>query len=285
MVAEWTGAELPSIADALSYGRQVVDAVDARLLLREVLDCSAVRVAAYPEQRLGRDQWIRYQALLRRREAGAPVAYLLGRREFYGRSFRVSPAVLIPRPETELLVERVLRSVEGVECPTIVDLGTGSGAIAITIALELMGRGARVLGVDVSASALDVARENAALLGAQVEFRLGSWYEPLRGQRFDCIVSNPPYICGHDPHLRQGDLRFEPMGALSAGIDGLDDLRQIIAGAPAHLDTAGWLFTEHGYDQAESVHELMRDSGFDEVARWADLAGIWRVSGGRVGSS
>ncbi|WP_159684211.1 peptide chain release factor N(5)-glutamine methyltransferase [Cognatazoarcus halotolerans] len=281
MDAERISVGLPSIAGALSYGRRAVDAVDARLLLREVLDCSAVRIAAYPEERLSHDQWAHYQTLVRRREAGEPIAYILGRREFYGRSFKVSPAVLIPRPETELLVERALQAVSGTECPTILDLGTGSGAIAITIVLELADRAARVCAVDVSAASLDLARENARLLGANVEFCEGSWFGPLLGRRFDCIVSNPPYIRTDDRHLEQGDLRFEPPGALSAGVDGLNDLRDIIEEASVHLNRTGWLFVEHGYDQAWSVGELLAQAGFEELSAWPDLAGVVRVSGGR----
>lgn len=285
MGAENTACVQPSIADALGFGRQLIGAVDARLLLREVLACTAVRLAAYPEQRLGKEQWASYQALVRRREKGEPVAYILGRREFFGHSFKVSPAVLIPRPETELLVGLAVDVVQGIQRPRIVDLGTGSGVIAISIALELAGSGASVLAVDLSADALAVARENGQLLGAEVDWRQGGWYDPVIGERFDCIVSNPPYICLDDHHLLEGDLRFEPSRALSSGADGLDDLRKVIGGASAHLNADGWLFVEHGYDQAVAVQALLRESGFEHVSTRSDLAGIPRVSCGQSARS
>lgn len=285
MAADKAPVSAPSIAEALVFGRRLIDAVDARLLLRDALQCTATRLAAYPEARLDADQWTRYQTLVSRREEGEPVAYLLGCKEFYGRSFKVTPAVLIPRPETELLVELCLRTVGQADRPGVLDLGTGSGAIAVTLALELTRCGGEVCGVDASAAALEVARDNALSLGAWVEFRHGSWYSPVDHERFDCIVSNPPYIREDDRHLGEGDVRFEPSSALSSGADGLDDLRQIVRGAAAHLKPGGWLYVEHGYDQAGAVGELFRQAGFAGVCAWPDLAGILRVSGGRIASS
>jgi release factor glutamine methyltransferase len=217
--------------------------------------------------------------LVARRAMGQPVAYLVERREFYGRDFHVSPAVLIPRPETEVLVEEALsRLGPGATC---VDLGTGSGAIAVTLACER--RDARVTATDSSEAALDVARGNAATHACDIEFLPGSWYRPLAGRRFDLIVANPPYVAAGDAHLRDGDLRFEPAQALTdASRDGLDSIRAIIAGASDHLAAGGWLLVEHGYDQGLAVESLLGAAGFRETASIADLAGIPRVAGGKI---
>ena len=280
MQADRCGAA-PTIAEALRFARERIESVDARALLRMALNCSASRLAAHPEAALNEAQWHAYQSLVRRRGKGEPVAYLVGSREFYGRSFKVTPAVLIPRPETELLVELVLGMIGAKERASVLDLGTGSGAIGITLALELASKNGVVSAVDVSPDALDVARHNAAVLGANIGFFLGSWYRPLGERQFEYIVSNPPYVRADDHHLCEGDLRFEPHGALAAGADGLDDLRQIVAGAANHLQAGGWLLMEHGYDQAEDVRRLLQASGFSEIGSWSDLAGIPRVSGGR----
>ncbi len=218
--------------------------------------------------------------LIERRAAGEPVAYLLGKREFYGLEFEVSPAVLIPRPDTELLVECALRHiVEQTPCD-ILDLGAGSGAIAITLALQRPL--STVQAVDASPEALAVAQANARRLGAgNVRCLAGNWYAELADCRFDLIVSNPPYIAANDPHLAAGDLRFEPRQALASGDDGLYDLRAIIAGAPDHLRANGWLLLEHGCEQAAEVIALLQRQGFDHTFTLPDLAGLERVSGGR----
>ena len=210
-----------------------------------------------------------YAKFVARRQAGEPIAYLIGRREFWNLQLEVGPAVLIPRPETELLVEAALA-----RCPDarqIVDLGTGSGAIALALANELPA--AHVVATDASEEALAVARVNARINDiANIEFRHGRWFEALDpGERFDLIVSNPPYIADADPHLARGDLRFEPRGALAAGPEGLDDLTAIIAGAPAHLAPGGWLLFEHGHDQQDRVAALL-DAGGWQVERLVDLA-------------
>lgn len=259
---------------ALTAGR--IDVVDARVLLREAASCSAASILAFPERALDAAAAQRFSDWVARREAGEPVAYLVGYREFYSRDFRVTPATLIPRPETELLIELALEKLGDLAAPRIADLGTGSGAIAVTLALELPA--AKLWAVDASADALAVAAENAERLGAPVRFRFGSWYEPLAGERFDLIVSNPPYVAVADPHLAQGDLRFEPVSALASGADGLDDIRCIVAGAPHCLVAGGYLMLEHGYDQAEAVRGLLDAAGFIEVGSYADLAGIARVS-------
>ncbi len=218
------------------------------------------------------------EALLRRRLAGEPVAYLLGEREFYGRTFRVTPDVLIPRPDTELLVELALEHLPQQATRTLLDVGVGSGAVAVSLALERPL--CRACGVDLSAAALEVARANARGLQADVEFLVGDGFNALSGRRFDLIVSNPPYIAASDPHLNQGDLRFEPRLALVAGSDGLDLIRRLVGEAPMHLETDGWLLLEHGWDQAGVVRDLLRGGGFASVFSAKDLAGHERVSGG-----
>ena len=228
----------------------------------------------------------RFQTLAERRRAGEPLAYLLGQQEFYGRPFAVSPAVLIPRADTETLVETaleqllLLRQQRRTVPLSLLELGTGSGIIAITLALEAPDTG--VHAVERSPEALAMAQQNAKALGAhRIHWHAGSWWQALASpRRFDLIVSNPPYIAAHDHHLQQGDLRFEPPQALAAGPDGLDDLRIIIGGAPAHLTSGGWLLLEHGYDQEAPVQALLRDAGFAEVFTRRDLAGQPRVSGG-----
>lgn len=229
----------------------------------------------------------RFQTLAERRRAGEPLAYLLGQQEFYGRPFTVSPAVLIPRADTETLVETaleqllLLRQQRRTVPLSLLELGTGSGIIAITLALEAPDTG--VHAVERSPEALAMAQQNAKALGAhRIHWHAGSWWQALASpRRFDLIVSNPPYIAAHDHHLQQGDLRFEPPQALAAGPDGLDDLRIIIGGAPAHLTSGGWLLLEHGYDQEAPVQALLRDAGFADVFTRRDLAGQPRVSGGR----
>lgn len=221
-----------------------------------------------------------FDTVLNRRLAGEPIAYLTGTREFYGRLFQVSPAVLIPRPDTELLVERALTRIPSDRAADVLDLGTGSGCIAVTLALERPL--ARVTAVDRSAAALAVAQRNANILNAPVEFLNGDWFGALAARRFDLIVSNPPYIAAADPHLTRGDVRFEPPTALAAGQDGLADLRRLIADAHAHLKPCGVLLLEHGYNQAGSVRALLQASGFAHPQSWRDLAGIERVSGGEL---
>lgn len=265
-----------TLGEALSLATGRIDPLDARVLLREAASCSAASVVAFPERALAPEAAQRYCDWLARREAGTPVAYLVGYREFFSRDFRVTPATLIPRPETELLVEVALEKMRELAAPRIVDLGTGSGAIAVTLALERPD--AIVTAVDCAEDALAVAAENAERLGARVRLRFGSWYEALTGARFDFIVSNPPYVAVGDPHLGQGDLRFEPPGALASGSDGLDDIRRIVAGAPHHLEAGGYLMLEHGYDQAEAVRGLLHAADFIEVGSYADLAGIARVT-------
>jgi release factor glutamine methyltransferase len=272
-----------SIAGALAAARLAIPIAEARLLLRHVLDANAAWLEAHRDDLLPRSAAEAFAALVERRAAGEPVAYLLGFREFYGREFSVTPDVLIPRPETELLVELAREKVGKVgagETANIIDLGTGSGCVAITLALEIPR--ARVAAADFSPAALAVARANATLLGANVSFVESDWFERFAGQRFDCIVGNPPYVAAGDLHLGEGDLRFEPPSALACGADGLDAIRRIIADASRHLEAGGWLLLEHGYDQAAAMRELLAAGGFVDIEQHRDLAGIVRVSGGRL---
>ncbi|MDQ1109758.1 release factor glutamine methyltransferase [Stenotrophomonas rhizophila] len=253
---------------------------EAELLLLHVLGRERGWLFAHATDLLDPATAEAFAALLQRRIAGEPVAYLLGRRGFWTLDLAVSPATLIPRPETERLVELALeRLPEGMPL-RIADLGTGSGAIALALASERPL--AQIVATDMSGDAIAVAAGNARQHGlANVAFRQGSWHAPLAGERFDLIASNPPYIASDDPHLAQGDLRFEPATALASGHDGLDDIRLIIAGAPAHLQPGGWLLMEHGWDQGEAIRALLEGAGFVEVETALDLEQRDRVSLGR----
>jgi release factor glutamine methyltransferase len=269
-----------TIAAALSEAQHAIGRLDARVLLRHVLQCDDAWLIAHYDEPLTAPQAAAYGALIARRAAGEPVAYLTGSREFYGREFAVTAAVLIPRPETELLVELALQRLPANGGSHVLDLGAGSGCIGVTIAAERPD--VQVTLVDASANALDVARINAHRFAAANTILLRSdWYAALADARYDLIASNPPYVAAGDAHLQQGGLRFEPQSALVAGSDGLADLRRIVAGAPAHLTSGGWLICEHGHDQAEACTALLRQSGFSHIFTARDLAGIHRVSGGR----
>lgn len=269
-----------SIGDALREAAALIGRVDARVLLAHVLDRPVSYLIAHPEQRLDGAQTGRWDDLVQRRRHGEPVAYLVGEREFYGRAFHVDARVLIPRPETELIIDLALA--EWPQPPRrVLDLGTGSGALAITLALEWTG--AEVWAVDASEGALAVAQQNATRLGAPVTFLASSWFDGMTGAApFDLIVSNPPYVRTGDPHLSHGDVRFEPPSALAAGEDGLDDIRRILDGAPNFLRPNGRILFEHGYDQASDVRCLLHSVGFSNVRSWRDLADIERVTGGRL---
>lgn len=268
-----------SLGAALALARGRIPAAEARMLLGALTGASTAQIAAYPERGLVPELALRFVDMLVRREQGEPVAYLLGEREFYGRRFRVSPAVLIPRPETELIVDTVLARVPRDAAVRILDLGTGSGALAVSLALELPA--AQVTAVDISPAALAVAAANAQQLGARVRCLESDWFAALQGELFDLIVSNPPYVAAGDPHLDEGDVRFEPPGALASGPAGLDDLARIAAEAPAHLLSGGYLLMEHGYDQGAAVRDLLQAQGFVDVASARDLAGIERIGFGR----
>lgn len=267
-----------TLAAALDEAAAQIGRVDARALACHLLGVGRAWLAANPMHVLTESQDAQLDSLVARRALGHPVAYLVGAREFYGREFSVGPAVLIPRPETELLVDAALaRMGPGAR---VLDLGTGSGAVAVTLACERPE--AAVHAVDASAESLAVARANAERHGAKVQWALGSWYEPVGDLRFDLVVANPPYVAAGDRHLAEGDLRFEPRAALTDGsADGLASLRAIVAGAPAHLDPGAWLLVEHGYDQAGTCADLLAAAGLVDLVSLPDLAGIPRVAGGR----
>lgn len=269
----------PDIAGALGWARTRIPVIDARVLLRHVLRCPAARLAAYPEALLDVAEWEQYRAMVGRREVGEPVAYLIGEREFYGYMLFVTPAVLIPRPESELLIELALAHFADKPRTRVLDLGTGSGALAVSLACELSE--ADVTAVDRSREALLVAMANAARHRASVSLVLSDWFSALPGDRFQLIVANPPYVACADPHLDEGDVRFEPQTALASGPEGLDDLAVIAADAPHYLEPGGWLFMEHGYNQASRVRGLLADAGFASIASHKDLGGIERVTGGQ----
>lgn len=274
------------IAAALSWARSALTtnsetaALDAELLLCQVLDCQRAYLLTWPERPLDETQEARFRELIRQRAEGMPVAYLLGGTEFWSLPLRLNPHTLIPRPETELLVETALSLIPRQAGWQIADLGTGSGAIALALASERPA--CRIHAVDASAEALMMARDNAERLGLEVVFHHGEWFAPLDALRFELIVSNPPYVAEDDPHLFRGDVRFEPRSALASGRDGLEALRHIIAAARYHLTSGGWLLVEHGYDQGESVKALFESNAYTEIQCLRDLAGQDRCCLGRL---
>ncbi|MEN3759590.1 peptide chain release factor N(5)-glutamine methyltransferase [Aeromonas veronii] len=254
---------------------------DADVLLCHLLDCRRSYLMTWPERELDAAQQATLQTWLARRLNGEPIAHLVGEREFWSLPLKVSPATLIPRPDTEVLVEQALTRIPQGPC-AVLDLGTGTGAIALALKSERPE--VDVWAVDRMADAAALARENSAALGLPIEVRDGSWFEPLgepdrdNTPRFAVIVSNPPYIDGADPHLEQGDVRFEPRSALVADDAGLADIRHIVAHAPAYLLTDGWLLLEHGWDQGKAVRQLLRDGGYREVATVRDYGDNDRVT-------
>ena len=253
---------------------------DAEILLGHCLGQSRSWLYTWPEREVAADQAEFYLQLLAERRSGAPVAYLTGQREFWSLPLKVNSHTLIPRPETETLVAWALE-LSLPQDATVLDLGTGSGALALALASE---RPAWLVeGVDASEAALELARDNAAHLGLEwVRFARSNWYEALAGRHFHLLVGNPPYVDGDDEHLLQGDVRFEPRTALVAADAGLADLARLIAGAPQHLHAGGWLLLEHGASQGEQVRSLLAKAGFGNVATRLDLAGLERISGGRL---
>jgi release factor glutamine methyltransferase len=256
---------------------------EAQSLLELASGIDRIAQLTHPERVLSREQCALAAALFARRRAGEPLAYLLGEREFWGLELMVTPAVLIPRAETELLVELALARLPAAESRRVLDLGTGSGAVAVALAHERPR--ANVTAVDVSEAALAVARENARRHDVQVSFVRGDWFSALAEnavRRFDLIVGNPPYIADADPHLARGDLPHEPRGALAAGPDGLSELSRIVAAAGQHLVAGGWLLLEHGFEQGPACRALFGRAGFMAVQTWPDLAGLARVTGGNI---
>jgi release factor glutamine methyltransferase len=267
----------PTVRRLLEAAQRRIDPVDAELLLAHCLGRGRGWLYAHRTDEVDGAAATRFDGLLQRREAGEPVAYLCGCRGFWTLDLQVTADTLIPRPETELLVELALARLPRHVPLRVADLGTGSGAIALAVASERPQ--ATVVATDASAAALAVARGNAARLGiGNVEFRQGDWFQALPGSGYALIASNPPYLAGDDPHLAQGDLRFEPAGALSSGADGLDAIRAIVAGAPAHLAAGGWLLLEHGWTQGPAVRALLHGAGFRGVHTQRDLEDRDRVS-------
>jgi release factor glutamine methyltransferase len=251
--------------------------LESKVLAQHALGVSRAWLMARLDDPVDVHQARAVERLYARRQSGEPVAYITGEREFYSLDFAVSPAVLIPRAETELLVALALQALEG-RGGRVLDLGTGSGAVAVAIAHQAPD--AEVWAVDASEKALEVARLNIERHRVNVRLVRSDWFSRIAAERFDVIVGNPPYVGEEDPHLAAGDLRYEPRDALTSGGDGLDAIRAIVAHAPRHLEAGGQVFLEHGWDQAERVRDLLAACGFQHVESWADLSGIARVSGG-----
>jgi release factor glutamine methyltransferase len=281
-----------TIGDALKFAQSRIDRIDAQMLVAHALGRSRASVIANADRKLDAEHALVIELQIAARERGVPVAQIVGSREFYGRMFHINEHVLIPRPETEILIEQALACISKQKCPklpanrplSILDLGTGSGAIGITLALELPN--ADVTAVDRSTSALALAQRNAQALNARVNFIDSDWFSALDNtsahQRYDLIVSNPPYVARHDKHLQEGDLRFEPRMALTdESDDGLDAIRLIVAKAPSYLHEGGWLMFEHGYDQGVAARQLLEQRSFVNVSTANDLAAIPRVSIGQ----
>ena len=272
-------ATIQSLLNSAELPASPTARLDAELLLAAVLGKPRSYLRTWPEHEPSAEQLAAFAALLERRRMGEPVAYILGHQGFWSLDLEVAPHTLIPRPDTELLVETALQLAPATP-QRVLDLGTGSGAIALALASERGGW--QVIGVDRIAEAVALAERNRQRLKlGNAEFRQSSWFDGLASERFDLILSNPPYIAADDRHLGEGDVRFEPLSALVAGVDGLDDIRQIIAQAPRHLQAGGWLLLEHGYDQAEAVRELLAAAGFTAVDSRRDLGGHQRISLGR----
>jgi release factor glutamine methyltransferase len=266
-----------TVAEAIAIS--ALEPVDARVLLRHALNVDDAWLVAHSRDLLTTEQIDQFAALVVRRRAGEPVAYITGTREFFGLEFNVSPAVLIPRPETELLVEWALERIAPGANVRVLDLGTGSGCVAISIARARPH--ALVVALDTSVAALEVARANARRHETgNLKVGKSDWFSVVTAERFNVIVANPPYIAVGDAHLSAGDLRFEPAAALASGTDGLDAIRLIVAQAPQYLQAGGWLAFEHGYDQAARCRQLLQAAGFAQVFSQRDLAGIERISGG-----
>lgn len=273
-------SELTLAANTEALAANTEAKLEAQLLMQHVLKVNRAWLIAHENDALPTETQAKFEALLTRRLQGEPMAYILGEREFYGLALQVTPATLIPRPDTETLVDAALAKIPQNLDTRALDLGTGSGAIALAIAKHRPA--AHVVAVDASPAALEVAKHNAECLQIRnVQFLLSDWFSALEHQRFDVIVSNPPYIEHNDAHLSQGDLRFEPVTALASGADGLNDIRVIVAQCLTHLKPQGWLMLEHGYNQAEAVADLMSAAGLVDVVTIKDLGGNDRVTIGK----
>lgn len=270
---------IAALLAAVELPESATPALDAELLLAHVLQKKRSYLLTWPERELSTAEAAKYQELLARRRAGEPIAYLLGEQGFWSLDLLVGPDTLIPRPDTERLVEVALE-LGPAGAARVLDLGTGTGAIALALAIERPQW--QLAGADCMPGAVQLAERNRVRLQLpNVQFVQSDWFAALKNTQFELIVSNPPYIAADDPHLSQGDLRFEPTSALVSGADGLDDIRQLIQQAPAHLKADGWLLLEHGWQQAGAVRELLTERGFVKVQSWQDLGGNQRVSGGQ----
>ncbi len=255
--------------------------LDAETLLCHLLQCNSAHLAAWPEKLLDEQSHSQFNELINKRAAGEPVAYLTQHREFWSLDLMVSPATLIPRPETETLVEYVLNKFAAQAELRLLDMGTGSGAIAIALATEKPHW--HITASDISRDALAIARANAKQHHVEhIHFVAGDWFQAVLQQRFDAVISNPPYIALNDPHMLRGDVQFEPASALLAGVDGMSDIRKLCTQAYQHLNPNGWLVFEHGYDQKEKVHACLNENGFENIQQLNDLAGQPRISAGQL---
>lgn len=277
---------MPSIAQAIKEATQTLSEtsdsarLDTEVLLCHALNCAATHLIAWPEKLLDDKQTQAFNQLIEQRRAGAPVAYLTGSREFWSLDFKVTPATLIPRPETETLVEFVLDKFSDQKKLKLIDLGTGSGAIAIAIASEKPDW--EIIATDISTEALSIAAENAHNHQiTNIKLVESNWFEQLDQQCFDLIISNPPYIAEQDKHLSQGDVRFEPLSALASGETGMDDIKYITAQSKEYLTPNGWLVFEHGYDQKQQVYDCFHDNNFHKIIQLTDLSGQARITAGR----
>jgi release factor glutamine methyltransferase len=279
------------IGDAIRQAAQLIQnqlglalseaSFEANLLCQQVLNVNRAWLISHETDALEVNQQAAFEALVQRRLNGEPIAYILGSREFYGLPLKTTPATLIPRPDTETLVEAALAKIPQNASLNILDLGTGTGAVALAIASQRPQT--KVIAVDASLEALKVAAQNTQSLNlSNVRLIESNWFSALVSEKFDVIVSNPPYIAQDDEHLKQSDLRFEPLSALASGVDGLDDIRKIIQAAPDYLNPNGWLMLEHGYDQADAVATLLNTRGFSKVAHAKDIAGTLRVTFGAI---
>ena len=278
-VATLLSAASLRIAQTLNLDKRIAR-LEARVLGAHAWNVTPTWLIAHDRDPLTPQQYSDFEFLLNKRLQGEPIAYITGWREFYGRPFRVTPDVLIPRPETELLVDLVLAQIPSDQTVEILELGTGSGCIAISLALARPH--ALITAVDNNAAALSVAQRNAIELGATVNFLKSDWFSSLPERKFDLIVSNPPYVARDDTHLLEGDVRFEPLSALNSGVNGLDDLHYIITHAPSFLKARGSLLLEHGYGQGQAARILLQAAGYSSIETWQDLSKMDRVSGGNL---
>ena len=278
-VATLLSAASLRIAQTLNLDKRIAR-LEARVLGAHAWNVTPTWLIAHDRDPLTPQQYSDFEFLLNKRLQGEPIAYITGWREFYGRPFRVTPDVLIPRPETELLVDLVLAQIPSDQTVEILELGTGSGCIAISLALARPH--ALITAVDNNAAALSVAQRNAIELGATVNFLKSDWFSSLPERKFDLIVSNPPYVARDDTHLLEGDVRFEPLSALNSGINGIDDLHYIIIHAPSFLKSRGSLLLEHGYGQGQAARILLQAAGYSSIETWQDLSKMDRVSGGNL---